>query len=139
MPKPLSILLGLVGGILGGIVGILAFEWVVGQGYYALIIPGALVGLGCGLLSGENSNVAGGINAALALIAGLVAEWRSFPFKADRSFGYFLKHTADLKPITLIMLAIGAFLGFWWGRERIRPGGSKRKPASAGPADSTVE
>ncbi len=47
-------------------------------------------------------------------MCGLISEWRAFPFVADKSLSYFLLHFYQLKPLTLIMLAIGAVLGFWF-------------------------
>ena len=41
---------GLAGAALGGIVGYLVFGWLARQGLYALVLPGASLGLGCALL-----------------------------------------------------------------------------------------
>jgi hypothetical protein len=49
----------------------------------------------------------------LALGFGLFSEWRFSLFVRDESLGYFLSHVHQLRPITLIMLAVGAFIGFW--------------------------
>ncbi|MDX2039399.1 MAG: hypothetical protein SFX72_22325 [Isosphaeraceae bacterium] len=110
---------GLTGGAVGGVLGILLFEWIVSQGLYGLVIPGALVGLGCGLASPVASRIRGVLNGALALFVGVLAEWRNFPFKADPGLGFFVSHLGDLKPMTLFMISMGGFLGFWWGRESI--------------------
>ena len=42
---------GLIGGAVGGLVGYFLVGWVSRQGFYAMILPGALVGLGCGQAS----------------------------------------------------------------------------------------
>ncbi len=49
----------------------------------------------------------------LALALGVLAEWQFAPFIRDGSLGYFVTHFYQLKPITLIMIAAGAFIGFW--------------------------
>ena len=43
------IALGLVGGVLGGAAGYFIYSWLISQGFYALAIPPAMLGLGAGL------------------------------------------------------------------------------------------
>ena len=71
--------------------GHFAFLWIARQGFYAIILPGALIGFAGGwaiqrqtLASGA---VFGIVCAVIAVIAGLVSEWRLRPFIADNSFG----------------------------------------------------
>lgn len=122
--KDAALVLG--GAVLGGLIGHFAFGWLVRQGFYGLVLPGGLLGLGAGLSSCHvrwPSVVCG----VLALVAGLITEWRSFPFVADDSFGYFLSHVHQLKPITLLMLAAGTAIGFWVPFRRVD---TKRPPSS---------
>ena len=49
---------------------------------------------------------------AAGLALGLYTEWRFAPFVADRSLAYFISHVQLLKPITLVMLALGAFISY---------------------------
>jgi hypothetical protein len=49
----------------------------------------------------------------LSLALGCFTEWRFAPFVADASFGYFISHMHELRPITLLMIAAGALIGFW--------------------------
>jgi hypothetical protein len=100
------------GAIVGGLVGYLAFFWIVRQGFYGLILPGALLGLGAGIFP-NRSTVLCVICGFLALALGLLAEWRFEPFIKDEGLIYFLTHVHQLRPITLIMIAAGAFIGFW--------------------------
>lgn len=105
-------LLVLAGATLGGVIGYFAFFWLVRQGFYGLILPGALVGLGAGIFPNRSvalSFICGG----LALALGLFAEWRFAPFLKDVGLGFFLTHIHQLRPITLIMIGAGAFIGFW--------------------------
>jgi len=102
----------LFGALLGGVLGYSVFFWFVGQGFYGLVIPGGLVGLGAGVVKPRSGYLAV-ICALMALGAGLLTEWRFSPFKADESLAYFLAHVHQLKPITQLMIGIGAAIGFW--------------------------
>ena len=60
-----------------------------------------------------------------ALVLGLYTEWSFFPFKDDKSLAYFLKNVTELSPVTLAMIAAGAFFAYWLGRDagfRLLPG-----------------
>ena len=50
--------LGLGGAVAGAFLGYLLFVAIAGQGFYAIVLPGALAGVGCGALSGRKSNTA---------------------------------------------------------------------------------
>src|SRR5437899_6204909 len=115
-----NLALGLLGAMAGGVVGYLVFLWAAHQGFYALMLPGALIGAGGRLLVKHKSVARAGICGAASLALGLFAEWRFAPFTADQSLSYFLSHIHQLRPLTLLMIAIGAVFGFWLslGKER---------------------
>ena len=113
-----SLLLGLVGAAIGGVVGYLLFGWIASQGFYALIIPGAALGFGFALGARRHRVGYGVLCAILALGLGLFSEWRNFPFNADESLGYFLTHLHQLKPMTWIMILIGCVFAFSLGQGR---------------------
>ncbi len=118
-----QILLALAGALVGGIVGYFAFFWMVGHGFYALVLPGGLLGLGAGVVK-NRSTVLAVVCGLAALGLGLFTEWRSAPFVADESFGYFLTHIFQLNQVTLIMILVGSVFGFWVPfrrRERMSP------------------
>jgi hypothetical protein len=107
-----NLVLGLVGAVVGGTAGLFAFQWIVNQGFYALIVPPALLGLGAGFC-------ARGRSVPLAIVCGiaglglaLFAEWQFRPFKADDSFVYFIAHVSSLRPLTLIMIVIGTIASY---------------------------
>ena len=76
MPRHLiSNLLGLVGAVIGGALGFYTFGWLLGQGFYGLMIPGALLGLGCSLLAQHPSTIRGILCGLAALGLGLYTEW----------------------------------------------------------------
>jgi hypothetical protein len=121
-----NLLGGLAGALAGGAVGYVAFIWIARQGFYALMLPGAMAGLGASLLVSNRSVLRGVLCGLFAVGLGLFAEWRFAPFIKDQGFGYFLAHIADLRPITLLLIIAGGGFGYWFalGRERgTRPSG----------------
>ena len=119
-----NLLAGLAGALAGGAVGYFAFIWIARQGFYALMLPGALAGFGASLFVNNRSVLRGVLCGVFALGLGLFAEWRFAPLIKDSSLGYFLTHLGQLQPITLLMIAGGGILGYWLalGKERgVRP------------------
>jgi hypothetical protein len=114
----INYLLGLIGGAIGGALGYYAFFFMVRQGLYPMVLPGALVGPGCGALLGTKSNAMGIACGVCALLLGFFIEWQFAPFVTDRSLSYFITHIHQLRSMTLILIVIGALLGFAFGRGR---------------------
>ena len=114
---------GLLAGLVGGILGFYVEDYIRTFRFYAPVIPGALVGLLCGLGSVRHSKVRGALAGLIALASSVVIEWRLFapPVPTDGSFVDFLAHFHQETPVTLGMLALGTFFGFWWGREATNP------------------
>ena len=109
---------GLVGAAIGGAVGWFTFGWLLSQRFYALALPGVLVGLGFGLCS-RRSMLTGGLFCAVAALGlMLMCEWSHRHFIADKSLGYFLTHLRDLEQFTFVLLAIGTMFSFWFGKGR---------------------
>jgi hypothetical protein len=107
-----TIALGLLGAVIGGCLGYFAFFWIVRQGFYALLVPPALLGLAAGLCAWNKSSILAIICGVGGLALGLFTEWRFEPFIADASLSYFITHVHQLRPVTLIMLAVGAVLSY---------------------------
>jgi hypothetical protein len=105
-------LLVLCGAAAGGALGYFAFFWFADYGFYGLVLPGGLLGIGAGLPK-NRSLVVAVLCGMAALALGLLAEWQLSPFIADASLGYFLQNVAHLNPVTWLMIALGAFIGFW--------------------------
>ncbi len=117
--KEIALVIG--GALVGGVIGYLAFFWIADQDFYALILPGGLIGIGAGLFRNRSLGLAIGCGVA-AVALGVYTEWKFRPFVADDSLGYFLAHVHKLKPLTLLMIAVGGVIGFWgpfsqWRRE----------------------
>ena len=102
----------LLGAAAGGIAGYFAFRWMLTQGFYALVLPGGLLGLGAGTFKSRSHTIPI-VCGVLALALGLYSEWRTAPFIVDNSLGYFLAHVHKLRSITMIDVAIGGVLGFY--------------------------
>ena len=107
--RPQTIALGLLGATIGGAIGYFAFFWAARQGFYALVLPPALLGLTAGYLARCRSVPMAILCAVAGLALGMYTEWRFAPFRADPSFSYFLTHAHQLKPFTLLSLALGVF------------------------------
>jgi len=108
--QPKTIALGLLGAAIGGGVGYFAFFWAARQGFYALVLPPALLGLTAGYFARCRSTPLAIVCAIAGLALGLYTEWQRAPFIADKSFPYFLIHVHQLKPFTLLMLVLGVFM-----------------------------
>ena len=121
------------GAAIGGLLGYFAFVWLLGQGFYALILPGALLGVGASLA--RNRSVALAVVCGLlALGLGVFAEWKTAPFKQDKSLVFFLTHLHENPPLTLIMLALGGLMGFYLPFSKVTPG----QRSMAGRDSSTI-
>ncbi len=112
---------GLIGAAMGGVFGYFIYKWGLQQGLKAGVVPGALVGLGSGLVSNRPSRARGVICGVAALGLGIFAEWRNAPFRDDDSLGYFLSHMTLLPPLVLVMIALGGVLGWRWGGDSFKP------------------
>jgi|SRR6516162_7326792 hypothetical protein len=130
MPRyVVSHLLGFVGAVVGGALGFYIFGWFWGYGWYGLMIPGALLGGGCGLLARHPSTARGIVCAVAAAVFELFTEWWYRPFNADNSLAYFVANLTSLKPYTWLMVVIGAFIAFWLARDA----GIGRSASATGP------
>jgi hypothetical protein len=105
-------LLALLYAAIGGAIGHFAFGWIWQQGFYAAMLPGGLLGVGAGFARSRSVVVAVLCGIAATLL-GFYSEWTYRPFLADGSLEFFVRNIDQLQPITLIMIAIGGFIGFW--------------------------
>ena len=115
-----TVLRGLAGAAAGAILGYVAFYFLLKQSLYAMVLPGALVGFCAGAAMQREFKPIGYFCALVALVLGVGLEWRFFPFVADKSLGYFLAHLHQVLPMHLAMIALGAFIAFWFGTGRRR-------------------
>ncbi len=111
-------LLVVAGAVAGGALGYFAFGWLLAQGYYGLVLPGGLLGIGAGI--GRNRWLSLAIVCGVAaLVLGLFTQWHFFFLDGQSSLGYFVTHLHHLSLTTLLMLAVGTAIGFWVPFRRI--------------------
>jgi hypothetical protein len=115
---PSWIFRALAGCALGGLVGYALFAWILSRGMYAMVLPGAAVGIGCGLASKQYSVAQAALCGLLAIALGLFTEWRFFPFIKDDSLLYFLTHFYELSAFSLFMIGLGAAIAAYLGKGR---------------------
>jgi hypothetical protein len=109
---------GIGGAVVGGIVGYFLFRWLISQGFYGIMIPGVLIGLGSAAAA-RGKNLTLGILCVVAAIGLTIwAEWSVAPFVKDKSLSFFVTHLHQLPAIKLIMMALGAAAAFWFGQGR---------------------
>jgi len=122
----INVVRGLVGAGLGGVAGYFLFGWLLKRGYYAQILPGALLGLGCGVFV-QRRNVPLAIGCGIvALVLGLFTRWKYFTSSASNDFGLFLTQINQLPTMPLLMVALGGVCGFWFalgtrGGQKVAP------------------
>jgi len=117
-PTLVSYAVGLVGAVVGGAVGFFVRSWLLPIGLDALILPGALVGLGCGLISRRRSWLLAALCGVGGLALGILSEWHCCPFVADDRLVFFLQNLGDVRLPAKIMIVLGALLAFWLGLGR---------------------
>jgi membrane protein DedA with SNARE-associated domain len=100
------------------------FFWIVHQGFYGLILPGELLGMGAGIVKTRSKYISV-VCGFLVLALGCFTEWRFAPFAADASLEYFVSHLHMMPPITLMMVAAGTLLGFWIPFSRSKKAGKE--------------
>jgi hypothetical protein len=123
----ISNVLGLVGAIAGGVLGFYTFRWLLGQGFYGLIIPGAFLGLGCSLLARHPSVVRGVFCGVAAFALSQFTDW--YFTVTDDPFWEFVRSGKTMTPVTMLMTAIATVVAFWLGGDAGFPGlGGRRGP-----------
>jgi len=106
----LAIPLGLFGAMLGAIVGTVVVWLAAKSGFYAIPLVGLGAGLGSILFARRGGVVFLVIAAIVALVAGIITEATLFPFAADNSFAYFIKHFHTIAPFRLLLPGVSVIL-----------------------------
>jgi predicted transporter len=116
----LAILRGIAGGAVGGVLGYFVFDWALTQGYYALVLPGSLVGIGCGLASRRKLLAMGVLSAIGAFAVGALADWNSLANPSPTV----LEHLGTLlqpnRRMPAILIFAGVAISFYFGIGRDR-------------------
>ena len=118
-PNQVLILLrGIAGAIAGSIAGYFLFWFLLKNGLYSSMIPGALLGIGAGLAARGRSQVLGIICGVAAIPLAIWSEWHLMPFANDNSLKFFLANLHQLPILHLLMMALGAAAAWWFGKGR---------------------
>jgi len=102
---------GIAGAVIGAALGLFLFDLAFKQGYFMLALPGALLGLGCGMLSGKRSLLLAGI--CLILAVGVTAYADSTCY--DKTFSEFLQSAGNLPKVDYLMFVAGVLFAAWFG------------------------
>jgi hypothetical protein len=113
--QTLILLRGLGGAIAGGLAGYFLFAFLLKNGFYSSMIPGALLGIGAGLAARGKSPLLGIICGVAAIPLAVWSEMHLMPFPNDDSLAFFL---ANVPRLHLIMMALGAAAAWWFGQGR---------------------
>jgi hypothetical protein len=122
-----NLLFGVAGGVVGGVVGLLLCKWLATLGpFYAVVLPGALVGLGFGFAAQKRHLVFGLLSAAMGLLAGLLTQW--IVYSNESSFFNLVGQLKDYSPVTWVLLGLGVVFAFSFGlgRDRLEPNPSPK-------------
>jgi uncharacterized membrane protein (UPF0136 family) len=111
---------GLLGAVVGGYVGYLLFRWLLSHGFYALVVPGAVMGLVAGLAARGRSQPLALACAIAAIALAVYAEWVRAPFAKDGSLLYFVSHLHQLDGavIKFVMIGLGGACAYWFAQGR---------------------
>lgn len=107
-----TIAMGLLGAAIGGTLGWFAFAWLYSQGFYALIAPPALLGLGAGVFARRRSQKLGVICGLAGGLLALITEWYFRPFRADSSLPYFVTHLHEKSTLMWVLVLLGVFFSY---------------------------
>src|SRR5262245_36492925 len=108
---------GMAGAAVGGAIGYVVTTWLASRGLYALVVPGGLLGAGCGSAAGVRSQARGLACAIAGLAVSVYTNWVLAPFVADESFVYFVKNIHKEQPMFLLMIVLGTLAAYWFGRD----------------------
>ena len=114
--------LGILGAVLGAVVGFFLFQFLTQQGLYLIVLPGALVGLGCGFAAGSRSFVFAIIAVVVAIPATIVCEWKTDAYLCDdgktlMGIGEYVSRMVELRGWQLpVFVGLNGVIAFWLGR-----------------------
>ena len=118
LPDPVRALAGIVA---GAVCGYVVFRFLAKNGLYAPMVPGALVGMGCGMWVKTRSHARAVICVLVATFVNAWSEWMHFPFVINESFSYFITHLQDLTSRTQLMYGVSAVIAYYFAYARQNP------------------
>jgi hypothetical protein len=133
----ISWLLGLLGAVLGGAAGYYGFMYAKDHGFYAPVLAGGLVGVGCGLLSRHRSILRGVLCGIAGLLLGYYCDYyRITTDPPYESFAVYLMAFTNHGAIENILVFLGGLVSYWFGQSNWtepRRGSAPAKPPEPDP------
>ncbi len=121
IPPQARLGIGIAAAPIGAGLGALAASWLINVNYNGVVLPSALGGILCGLLSGRRSFFLGIYSAVVGLIVGLLVEYRLAeycmqppPF-TEEDLAYYFMHLNQIPRMQVIHIVIGVAIGFFFG------------------------
>jgi len=111
-----SWLLGLLGAILGGLAGYFAFMLAKDEGFYAPVLAGGLVGVGCGMLSRHHSILRCVLCGIAGILLGYYCDFRITLMPHYDSFAAYLAALSKHGAFTNIRVILGGLVAYWFGQ-----------------------
>ena len=114
--------LGIFGALLGAVVSFFLFQFLTRRGLYFIVLPGALVGLGCGFAARSRLLVLGIIAVAVAIPTAIFCEWKSDAYLCDdgktlMGIGEYISRMIELRGWKLpVFIGLNGLIAFWLGR-----------------------
>lgn len=104
-----------IGGVMGAALGYWIFQKFLENGFYLLLLPGVLIGLGVKIGAGRTgvSWSRGIITGVCTVLFGFFLEWHFMPFAKDDSLDFFIRHVQALGFVSYLMIFGGGLFAFW--------------------------
>ncbi len=115
--QALVIARGLGGALLGASAGYFLFLVLYRNGFYGIMLPGVLLGIGAGLAARSRSQSLGITCAVLAVFATVLTEWH-VRWSGKNTLPFFLTNIAEIGMVPLLMMALGVAAAYWFGQGR---------------------
>jgi hypothetical protein len=116
-PDWLMLLRGIAGAIAGGVLGYFLFWLLSRSNFYAIPIPGALLGIGAGWAARGKSQTLGVVCVLLAIGLTLFTEWHVL-FSKNHTFLDFMSKIHTLGAIRNLLMILGPVMAYWFGQGR---------------------
>ena len=113
---PAVLIKALSGSVAGVIIGVAGFTFLLKYGLYAIVLPGAAVGLGTGLMSRRASWTFAIYSGVVGAVLCLLLHWKYF--RAGTAFSEFLGDLGNLPTDIKLRMAAGVVAAVWFGRGR---------------------
>ena len=114
--------LGIFGALLGAVVSFFLFQFLIRRGLYFLVLPGALVGLGCGFAARSRSFALAIIAVAVAVPTAIFCEWKTDLYLCDdgetlMGIVEYISRMVELRGWKLpVFVGLNGLIAFWFGR-----------------------